>query len=290
MSYFGSCKPCSSTNGFCANVAVLLRFIPWPNPLDFRSQCEHLLWDIKKRLQIAALNVPTDESSLTFGDLTFNNDLSAIRNDSPLLLTRNAMHRSSSTPCLSPAWKNLQLSDGSDQVEILGCSTCLSGTTELVKGIINAIENSVDPVPVNGGLDGAYYFRNIKGKALGQPGLKRSVRIGETGFREVAAILLDYGHFANVPPTILVKVTHSVFNVNDGVNRNKLQHKVVSKIASLQQFIPDDFDAGDHGTSSFPVNAIHRIGILDIRIFTTDRHAGNLLVRKLGGVGGFGQV
>ncbi|KAL1090105.1 hypothetical protein V6Z11_D07G066000 [Gossypium hirsutum] len=257
---------------------------------------------VKRRMQIA-LNVPTDESSLTFGDLTLNNDLSAIRNDSPLLLTRNAMHRSSSTPCLSPAWKNLQPRDGSGLVEILGFSTHSSGTTELVKDIMDAIKNGVDPIPISSGLGGAYFFRNIKGenvaivkpadeepfapnnpkgfvgKALGQPGLK-----------QVAAYLLDYDHFANVPPTVLVKVTHSIFNVNDGVNRNKLQDKkVVSKIASLQQFIPHDFDAGDHGTSSFPVDAIHRIGILDIRIFNTDRHAGNLLVRKLGGVEGFSQ-
>ncbi|XWS37233.1 hypothetical protein CRYUN_Cryun19dG0025900 [Craigia yunnanensis] len=269
---------------------------------------------VKKRLQLA-LNVPTDESSLTFGDLTLNNDLSAIRNDSPLLLTRNAMHRSSSTPCLSPTGNNLQQSDQSGLIEILGCSTHFSGTTELVKDILKAIKNGVDPIPVKSGLGGAYYFRNIKGenvaivkptdeepfapnnpkgfvgKALGQPGLKRSVRVGETGFREVAAYLLDYGRYANVPPTVLVKVTHSVFNVNDGVNGNKLQNKKkVSKIASLQQFIPHNFDASDHGTSSFPVGAIHRIGILDIRILNTDRHAGNLLVRKLGGVGGFGQV
>lgn len=153
-----------------------------------------------------ALNVPTDESSLTFGDLTLNNDLSAIRNDSPLLLTRNAMHRSSSTPCLSPAWKNLQPRDGSGLVEILGCSTHSSGTTELVKDIMDAIKNGVDPIPISSGLGGAYFCRNIKGenvaivkpadeepfapnnpkgfvgKALGQPGLKRSVRVGETGF------------------------------------------------------------------------------------------------------------
>ncbi|XVE54644.1 hypothetical protein DITRI_Ditri03aG0098800 [Diplodiscus trichospermus] len=268
---------------------------------------------VKKRLQLA-LNVPTDESSLTFGDLTLKNDLSAIRNDSPLLLTRNAMHRSSSTPCLLPTERNLQQRDRSGLIEILGCSTHFSGTTELVKDIIKAIQNGVDPIPVNSGLGGAYYFRNIKGdnvaivkptdeepfapnnpkgfvgKALGQPGLKRSVRVGETGFREVAAYLLDYGCFANVPPTVLVKVTHSVFNVNDDVNGNKLQNKKVSKIASLQQFIPHDFDASDHGTSSFPVDAVHKIGILDIRILNTDRHAGNLLVRKLGGVGGFGQV
>jgi hypothetical protein len=132
------------------------------------------------------------------------------------------------------------------------------------------------------------------GKALGQPGLKRSVRIGETGFREVAAYLLDYNHFANVPPTMLVKVTHTVFNVNDCVGcKTKVfgnKSKAVSKIASLQQFIPHDFDASDHGTSSFPVYAVHRIGILDIRIFNTDRHAGNLLVRKLGpGADNFGE-
>ena len=41
--------------------------------------------------------------------------------------------------------------------------------------------------------------KGFVGKAPGQPGFKRSVRAGETGFREVAAYLLDYDHFANVP-------------------------------------------------------------------------------------------
>ena len=269
---------------------------------------------VKRRLQLA-LNVPTEESSLTFGDLILNNDLSAVRNDSPLLLTRNCLHRSSSTPCLSPTGKNLQQRDQSGPIEILGRFGRLARINELVKDIVTAVKHGVDPIPVHSGLGGAYYFRNKKGesvaivkptdeepfapnnpkgfigKALGQPGLKRSVRVGETGFREVAAYLLDRDHFANVPATVLVKITHSVFNVNDGVNGNKLHNrKKVSKIASLQQFIPHDFDAGDHGTSSFPVAAVHRIGILDVRIFNTDRHAGNLLVRKLDRVGTFGQV
>ena len=269
---------------------------------------------VKRRLQLA-LNVPTEESSLTFGDLILNNDLSAIRTDSALLLTRNCLHRSSSTPCLSPTGKNLQQRDRSGPVEILGRFGHLATINELVKDIVAAIKHGVDPIPVHSGLGGAYYFRNKKGesvaivkptdeepfapnnpkgfvgKALGQPGLKRSVRVGETGFREVAAYLLDRDHFANVPATVLVKITHSVFNVNGGVNGNKLPNrKKVSKIASLQQFIPHDFDAADHGTSSFPVAAVHRIGILDVRIFNTDRHSGNLLVRKLDGVGTFGQV
>lgn len=269
---------------------------------------------VKRKLQLA-LNVPIEERSLIYGDMVLKNDLSAVRNCSPLLLTRNLMHRSSSTPCLSPTVKDLQQRDFSNPIEILGCSNQSSCTEQLVKDIVQAMEIGVDPIPVRSGLGGAYYFRNCRGencaivkptdeepyapnnpkgfvgKALGQPGLKRSVRVGETGFREVAAFLLDHGHFANVPPTALVKVTHSNFNINDGVNADKHQErKEISKIASLQQFIPHDFDASDHGTSSFPVAAVHKIGILDIRILNTDRHAGNLLVRKTDGIGGFGQV
>ena len=266
---------------------------------------------VKRRLQVA-LNFPTEQSSLTFGDMVLKNDLSAVRNDSPLLLTRNLMHRSSSTPCLSPTGRDMQQRDKSGVIEILGQSNRLDRIKHMVKDIAKAIKMGIDPMPVISGLGGAYYFLNSRGesaaivkptdeepfapnnpkgfvgKALGQPGLKRSVRVGETGFREVAAYLLDYEHFANVPPTALVKITHSIFNVNDGVNGNNTQRKkLVSKIASFQQFIPHDFDASDHGTSSFPVAAVHRIGILDIRILNTDRHAGNLLVRKLGS---FGQV
>ncbi|XP_027123554.1 phosphatidylinositol 4-kinase gamma 7-like [Coffea arabica] len=269
---------------------------------------------VKKRLQLA-LDVPTDGSSLTFGDMILNNDLTAVRKDCPLLLTRNMMHRSSSTPCLSPTGKADQLRDKSGIVEILGQSNCFGRTSKVVKEIVRAIKSGVDPIPVNSGLGGVYYFRNCKGesvaivkptdeepfapnnpkgfsgKSLGQPGLKWSVRVGETGYREVAAYLLDYDHYANVPPTALVKVSHSVFNVNDCVNGNKLHNMgVVSKIASLQHFVRHDFDASDLGTTSFPVSAVHRIGILDVRIFNTDRHAGNLLVRKLDGVGKFGQV
>ncbi|KAK2376080.1 phosphatidylinositol 4-kinase gamma [Trifolium repens] len=270
---------------------------------------------VKRRLQLA-LNVPVEESSLSFGDMVLKNDLSAVQNDSPLLLSRNVIHRSSSTPCLSPSGKDIQQKDKSGPIEILGQSKRLDIVKDMVKDIVKAIKIGIDPVPVNGGLGGAYYFRDnngdsvaivkptdeepfapnnpkgFVGKALGQPGLKRSVRVGETGFREVAAYLLDYNHFANVPPTALVKVTHSIFNVNDEVNGNCFRRKrLVSKIASCQQFIHHDFDASDHGTSSFPVASVHRIGILDIRILNTDRHAGNLLVRKIGdGIGTFGQV
>lgn len=272
---------------------------------------------VKRKLQLA-LNVPTGESSLTFGDHVLKNDLSNVRNDSPLLLTKNFMHRSSSTPCLSPTSKDLQQQrDKGGPIEVLVCPSRCFRTKQLVKDVGRAIRNGVDPIPVNSGLGGAYYFRNCKGenaaivkpndeepfapnnpkgftgRALGQPGLKRSVRVGETGYREVAAYLLDYDNFANVPPTVLVKIAHPVFNVNEGVRSTKKKvsggdPQAVSKIASFQQFAPHDFDASDLGTSGFPVSSVHRIGILDIRIFNTDRHAGNLLVRNLTGAGKFG--
>ncbi|WVZ08633.1 hypothetical protein V8G54_021979 [Vigna mungo] len=269
---------------------------------------------VKRKLQVA-FNVPTQESSLICGDMVLKNDLSVVRNDSPLLLTKTFLHRSSSTPCLSPTGRDLQQRDQGGPIEVIGCSDMFAGAKQLVKDIMKAIKVGIEPIPIHGGLGGAYYFRNSNGenvaivkptdeepyapnnpkgfvgKTLGQPGLKRSVRVGETGFREVAAYLLDHDHFANVPCTALVKVRHSIFNVNDRVN-GSMQHnkKQISKIASLQQFIPHDFDASDHGTSSFPVSAVHRIGILDVRILNTDRHAGNLLVRKLEGSGRFDQV
>lgn len=268
---------------------------------------------LKRRLQLA-FSVPTDESSLMFGNPRLNNDLGVVQNESSLLLTRNVMHKSSSTPSLTPTENNHCVRDEIDSVEALG-SDCAVKTAELVKDIVMAIKNGIDPIPVKSGLGGVYYFRNNKGeniaivkptdeeplapnnpkgfsgKALGRPGLKRSVRVGETGYREVAAYLLDHDHFANVPPTVLVKVTHSIFNVNGGVDKTEpSDNKMVSKVASLQRYIPHDFEASDYGTSGFPVSAVHRIGILDIRIFNTDRHAGNLLVRKIDGIGRFGQV
>ena len=121
-----------------------------------------------------------------------------------------------------------------------------------MKNIVKAIENGIDPIPVCGGFGSSYYFRNCNGenvtivkptdeepfspnkpkswvgKTLGQSGLKGSVRVEGTSFREVAAYLLDYDHFANVPPTTLVNITHLIFNVNDRVNGNMNQNGKLS--------------------------------------------------------------
>ncbi|KAH7299621.1 hypothetical protein KP509_24G021200 [Ceratopteris richardii] len=257
----------------------------------------------------ALCNVPAEQSDLIFGDTVFKGDLSEVRNDSPLLLTRE-LQRSLSTPCIYPfPDKDLQVSDDkSKPFEVVGGLTCCANMKFILKEINKAIRCGIEPTPVSGGLGGAYYFRNTNGdtvaivkptdeepfapnnpkgyigRTLGQPGVKKAVRVGETGVREVAAYLLDHGNFARVPPTVLVKVAHHAFHVNDSPTGCKRADKVfqpISKLASCQKFVHHDYDANDRGTSCFSVADVHRIGILDIRICNTDRHAGNILISNV---------
>lgn len=162
------------------------------------------------------------------------------------------------------------------------------------------------------------------GRALGEPGLKPTVRVGEAAIREVAAYLLDHNHFAQVPHTVLVKFTHPIFHVqankpaspcladaasfndNDTQSAASLDSALSTsttqlilarrasmegssgralpcKIGSLQQFVAHDCDTSEIGTSMFSLQDVHRIAILDIRLFNTDRHAGNILVQRPAG-------
>jgi hypothetical protein len=52
------------------------------------------------------------------------------------------------------------------------------------------------------------------------------------------------------------------------------------KLGSLQEFVYHIADTSDFGASRFRTGDVHAIGILDIRLFNTDRHAGNILVRQ----------
>ena len=229
---------------------------------------------------------------------TIVDDLSELRNSSPVLLTRG-MTRCYSSPCIAP-----RVGDASPEVsrplELLDSMHANSHMRRMLKEASKAVECGMDPEAATGGLGGAYYFKNREGqniaiikpideepfahnnpngyvgRTLGQPGLKRTIRVGEAGPREVAAYLLDHDGFASVPPTSLVKASHSIFHVN-GDDTMGGGERAPAKIASFQQYVQHDFDASEHGTSRFPVSAVHRIGILDIRIFNTDRHSGIML-------------
>ena len=286
------------------------------------------------------------------------------------------MHRAPSEGGVGPAARP------AGRVEIVGTAHVTDSVRRLAKSVVRGLRAQQPPVTAPGGLGGTYFFldeggrhaaivkpcdeeplapnnpNGYVGRALGDPGLKPSVRVGEAAMREVAAYLLDRG-FARVPPTVLVRVAHPVFHwareagadaappqrpsryapslptlpatprgSNDdlaacggastpptdsaestarapgakspaplrpgslsaalrGARSGDLGGSAGSggtanppafKLASMQRYVPHLRDASDVGPSSFPTADVHRIGLLDARLFNSDRHAGNVLV------------
>jgi hypothetical protein len=128
------------------------------------------------------------------------------------------------------------------------------------------------------------------------------VRVGEAAMREVAAYLLDHNGFAKVPVSCLVRAQHPAFCYNNILSSARYSHmdltslrksissstsspnsdlKLPMKLGSLQEFVRHDCDTSEIGSSRFSKKDVQRIGIFDIRLFNTDRHAGNMLVRKI---------
>jgi len=111
----------------------------------------------------------------------------------------------------------------------------------------------------------AFAPENPKGK-VGEAGIpslmKRGVIVGDAVRKEVAAYCLDNGHRAGVPFTFFADVPYN----------SDIKH------GSLQRFVKSDGCCEDFSSSLFPVEQVHAIGLLDLRIFNLDRHSGNILV------------
>jgi len=104
-------------------------------------------------------------------------------------------------------------------------------------------------------------LNNPKRKEL-EP-MRKSIPVGQTAIREMAAYLLD-GGFSSVPPTSLVQLSHDSFHG--------------PKVGSFQKYMDFECASWDLAPYNFSVEDVQRIGVLDIRIFNTDRHGGNILV------------
>ena len=198
------------------------------------------------------------------------------------------------------------------------------GVKRIMRSVMRGLKAHQEPEAATEGLGGTYFFRNesgvkiaimkpcdeeplapnnpkgFVGRQLGEPGLKPTVRVGEAASREVAAYLLDHDHFARVPHTVMVRMSHPVFHVaEDKTSTNPAtgeefdrcessdpsmvevdDDELPLKLGSLQEYAPHECDTSEMGASRFSVRDVHRIGILDIRLFNTDRHAGNILVRR----------
>lgn len=185
---------------------------------------------------------------------------------------------------------------------------------QLIKSTLNGLERGNQPIMSSEGSGGAYLMQDSLGleyisvfkpideepMAVNNPrglpvsmdgeGLKKGTRVGEGALREVAAYILDHprsGHrsfnnedegFSGVPPTTMIKCLHRGFNYPEG-------YKCTSrniKIGSLQKFVKNCGSCEDMGPRAFPVDEVHKISVLDIRLANADRHAGNILVQKYG--------
>eukprot|EP00210_Caulerpa_lentillifera_P002882 g2752.t1 len=185
---------------------------------------------------------------------------------------------------------------------------------KLVKEIAAGFDNGMSPEKTEEGFGGTYFMANATGqklaifkpcdeepfapcnpkgfigRALGDPGLKPTVRVGEAALREVAAYLLDHDSFAKIPTTLLIGASHPSFNylINENPTGSAAQSPVEVndvdlpvKLGSIQEYVPHLCDTTEMGTSKFSVSDVQRIAIQDIRFYNTDRHAGNILVRKI---------
>ncbi|XP_057759395.1 phosphatidylinositol 4-kinase gamma 2-like [Arachis stenosperma] len=186
---------------------------------------------------------------------------------------------------------------------------------DMINSTFDGLKNKHNPIRSSEGTGGAYLMQDSSGMeyvsvfkpideepmAVNNPqglplssngeGLKRGTKVGEGAVREVAAYVLDHPRagprlvsgeavgFAGVPPTAMVRCLHEAFNHPDGY---ACSAKHV-KMGSLQMYMNNDGNCEDIGPGAFPVEEVHKITLLDIRMANADRHAGNILFKKEAG-------
>lgn len=98
---------------------------------------------------------------------------------------------------------------------------------------------------------------------------------GEGAVREEAAYVLDScsNGYSGVPATAVARL--QVSNIGHA-RRGAVQRYMMGSIGSMEGYgMPFELAKA---TAFVPVEQVHRIGLLDIRTFNTDRHPGNILL------------
>lgn len=220
-------------------------------------------------------------------------------------VARKTMYRISKTR-LAPASMSPGLAMSQGDMTLADHSHLTPGVKKMMRSVVRGLKAYQEPEAATEGLGGTYFFKSenganiaimkpcdeeplapcnpkgFVGRELGEPGLKPTVRVGEAASREVAAYLLDHDRYAGVPHTVMVRMSHPIFHYNDISNVEDIEDgELPLKLGSLQSFVRHECDTTEMGTSLFNKKDVHRIGILDIRLFNTDRHGGNILVKSV---------
>lgn len=198
-------------------------------------------------LGFAILN---DDFLLQFNEITFN--IPCVLEDDSLKALKDETEE---VPELVQSARTL--------LEKNGANLCPDGVggTYFIKGLNGKIESVFKPIDEEPGA-----VNNPK-DLLADPLLPP----GGGAKREIAAFLLDKGH-AGVPETFYIsKLKSPVFHGGD-----------LEKEGSLQRYIENIGNASSFGTSLFPTQDVHNIGILDLRLLNLDRNEENILLVKQG--------
>jgi hypothetical protein len=107
--------------------------------------------------------------------------------------------------------------------------------------------------------------------SLNSQGIRAGIKSGTSGFKEIAAYLLDHSHFSSVPATGLVESKHPTYKYG-------LQDSLCAKKGSFQVFISNLGSIEDFSVKQFPNIEVQKIAILDIRVLNMDRNVANILV------------
>lgn len=106
-----------------------------------------------------------------------------------------------------------------------------------------AINNPKGRTPGSSSDSSSSSGSSLSGSSKGSEGLRRGTKPGEGAVREVAAYVLDHGHFSGVPPTALVSAYVSE-DSSSGTGG-------AVKVGSLQQFVESEGDCEERG--EFPL-------------------------------------
>jgi len=188
--------------------------------------------------------------------------------------------------------------DDDDFIELIDTASSPKSLSFLVSNIGKAFKNGHKPVQCEECTSGTYFLEDSEGHCNGvfkpldeEPtDMIKGISVGEASVRECAAYFLDHGHFANVPATDLVVCQHSRFSDHapeypqwTSLWEEHASTRARAKLGSFQEYMEHDGDFDEMSRrqiAEFPVFQVQKVAMLDIRIFNTDRHGGNLLYKN----------
>jgi len=195
----------------------------------------------------------------------------------------------------SKAWLAEELPEVVDVEVVSQPSTSQDQVDLLFKEVSSGLAKGIAPELTSEGTGGVYFLKNEEAQicAVFKPSdeetmgpnnprgfinkeailgetdssMRRGFKVGEGASRERAAYLLDvaYGGFSGVPATGIACLPTS------------LKENVV-KEGSVQLFIDSVGSCEEIGSQLYDYKEVQKVGIVDLRLFNTDRHAANILL------------